>query len=74
MNTENNDANLSAFKRWALKNPEKLKASRRSWYEANKQTEQYKLNKKEYNKRYYLNKKAKNTTENNIIDSGTESN
>jgi len=45
------------YKQWKLKNPEKLKQSKKNWYENNKNTDDYKQKRREYQREYYhLNK------------------
>lgn len=68
MNQENNLANVSKcqsqneyYKNWLMNNPEKIKTARKVWYESNKDNQEYKQKRKEYNKQYYLKKKTAKT-------------
>ena len=45
------------LKNWRLNNPDKIKASRNKWYTKNKDNDEFKQRKKEYNKNYYKLKK-----------------
>ena len=45
------------FKKWLMNNPDKMKKCRDNWYNANKDDEEFKMKKKEYNREYYKNKK-----------------
>jgi hypothetical protein len=49
------------YKQWKLENPDKLKQSRNNWYNANKDNDDFKIKKKEYQKQYYAKKKAEKT-------------
>jgi hypothetical protein len=49
------------YKQWKLENPDKLKQSRNNWYNANKDNDDFKNKKKEYQKQYYAKKKAEKT-------------
>ena len=42
---------------WRENNKEKMRESRKKWYEANKNTDEYKEKTKTYNKKYYQDKK-----------------
>jgi len=48
---------------WRENNKEKMRESRKKWYEAHKNTDEYKEKTKTYNKKYYQDKKLiKETT------------
>jgi hypothetical protein len=63
--SENNQVNKISkqdyYKQWKLENPDKLKQSRNNWYNANKDNDDFKNKKKEYQKQYYAKKKAEKT-------------
>jgi hypothetical protein len=63
--TENNQVNKISkqdyYKQWKAENPDKLKQSRNNWYNANKDNDDFKNKKKEYQKQYYAKKKAEKT-------------
>jgi hypothetical protein len=52
-----NITNHEYMKKWRIENPEKLKRCRDNWYYANKDNEDFKNKKSEYQKQYYARRK-----------------
>jgi hypothetical protein len=46
------------YQQWKINNPDKLKQSKKNWYEKNKNTEEYKQKRREYQRDYYHLKKV----------------
>lgn len=61
MNQEINSKNALYYKKWLEANQDRMKETRRKWYQIHKDNEEYKQKRKEYNKLYYQQKKNKNT-------------
>jgi hypothetical protein len=46
------------YQQWKKNNPEKLKQSKKTWYENHKNTDEYKQKRREYQREYYHLKKT----------------